>query len=148
MKQIIEQWNARTLNAEQSLVPEFEYTLKPTQVSNGTSKCHGIKIEFKDDVGVKYLAFLLQDDLGNLCVEYAFYTKDTGICYLDKKRVNVEVDDCGTIITPISTAPLCNALSKLKKYKPVVTMDEALAVLQYHIHYILLDVNEALSSAA
>lgn len=137
MKNIIEQWNTLTTSCEP--VTRFAplHTIRSTCINTNGVKCGGINIAFEGDVSIKYYAYLVPTDNNGLAIEYAYYTADTGIKYLDKKRVEITYGSAGIDTLDVDTLPLERSLSKLKKYEPHVPMSEALDVLRRQLRSML-----------
>lgn len=141
MNQTIEQWNAAVYEQTAFMKVDLPHTLRPTTVSNGVISSCGIKLEFEGGT-TKYLAFLLEVAPGDICIEYAYYTPLTGVKYLDKKRVKLDTSYGGHINTAVSTAPLKNALDKIKDHKPQIPTEQALDLLEKYLELFFHRVND------
>lgn len=137
MENIIAQWNAHVAKCVPVTKYSAPHVIRTASINTNGIKSSGINLCFEEDVSIKYYGFLVVDKDDDLAIEYAYYTAETGIKYLDKKRVKVAVRPSGLDTLDVDTGPLYRALSNLKKFKPSVPVEEAMDVLQRQIRSIL-----------
>lgn len=140
MKHLLTQWNALVAKCTPATKFSAPHTLRTASVNTGGISCVGINLSFDEDVSIRYQAYLVIDKDGDLAIEYAYYTAETGIKYLDKKRVKLEVGSESIDVLDVDTGPLRRSLCALKKYNPAVSVDLALDVLRRQIRHVLCQI--------